>query len=32
MLQILETRMEKMQEAFDAVNTIIKDIEEIAHE
>ena len=28
MLQILETKMEKMQEAFDTVNTITKDIEE----
>ena len=29
MLQRLETRMEKIQEAFDTVNTITKDIEEI---
>ena len=29
MLQILENRMEKMQEAFNTVNTITKDIEEI---
>ena len=29
MLQRLENRMEKMQEAFNTVNTIIKDIEEI---
>ena len=27
MLQILENRMEKMQEAFNTVNTITKDIE-----
>ena len=27
-LQILETKMEKMQEAFDTVNTITKYIEE----
>ena len=29
MLQRLENRMEKMQEAFNTVNTITKDIEEI---
>ena len=29
MLWRLENRMEKMQEAFNTVNTIIKDIEEI---
>ena len=29
MLQTLENRMEKMQEAFNTVNTITKDIEEI---
>ena len=29
MLQILENRMEKMQEAFNTVNTITKDTEEI---
>ena len=29
MFQILETKMEKMQEAFYTVNTITKDIEEI---
>ena len=29
MLPILENRMEKMQEAFNTVNTITKDIEEI---
>ena len=29
MLQILENRMEKMQEAFNTVNTITKDIEKI---
>ena len=29
MLQRLENRMEKMQEAFSTVNTITKDIEEI---
>ena len=28
MLQRLENRMEKMQEAFNTVNTITKDIEE----
>ena len=28
MFQILETKMEKMQEAFYTVNTITKDIEE----
>jgi len=29
MLQIIENRMEKMQKAFNTVNTITKDIEEI---
>ena len=29
MLQSLEIRMEKMQETFNTVNTITKDIEEI---
>ena len=29
MLQRFESRMEKMEEAFNTVNTIIKDIEEI---
>ena len=29
MLQRLKNRMEKIQEAFNTVNTIIKDIEEI---
>ena len=28
MLQIIENRMEKMQEAFNTVNTITKDIED----
>ena len=32
MLQRLENRMEKMQEAFNTVNTITKDIEEIKNQ